>query len=144
MIKPTLPDDLWDEIAALLPRRRRSRKGGRPRCDERTVMEAILFVLRTGLAWERLPASFGCSGMTCWRRVEEFHRKGIWKRLHGIFLNRLHEAGNIDWNRISVDSSSVPAPRGARQPGATQPIEESLASNVILQSMRKDFRSVWS
>jgi transposase len=129
MAKAILADELWSEIAPLLPKHQQSRKGGRPRCDDRIVMEAILFILRTGLPWERLPSSFGCSGMTCWRRVEEFQRKGIWKQLHLIFLTRLHQARRIDWSRVSIDSSSVPAPRGEEQPGPILLIEESLAPN---------------
>jgi transposase len=33
------------------------------------VLNAILFVLTTGIAWQRLPRELGFgSGMTCWRR----------------------------------------------------------------------------
>jgi transposase len=40
-------------------------------------------VLHTGIAWEHLPQELGFgSGMTCWRRLAEWHEAGVWQRLH--------------------------------------------------------------
>jgi hypothetical protein len=48
---------------------RRYRDPGRKRIDDRTVLSGILFVLTTGIAWQRLPRELGFgSGTTCWRR----------------------------------------------------------------------------
>ncbi len=58
-------DELWAVVEPLLPRRRVSRKGGRPRLDDRAVFTGILFVLRSGVPWEMLPKEMGCgSGST--------------------------------------------------------------------------------
>jgi transposase len=49
-------------------RKRRVRHPGRKRIDDRRTLAGILFVLRTGIAWQQLPQEleYG-SGMTCWR-----------------------------------------------------------------------------
>lgn len=73
----------------------------------------ILFVLRSGIPWEMLPMELGCgSGMTCWRRLRDWHDAGVWERLHRVLLDRLGRANAIDWSRAVVDSASVPAKRG--------------------------------
>jgi transposase len=72
MAKELLPDALWLRIAPLIPPSRPEPKGGRPRVSDRAALTGILFVLKTGIPWEYLPAEMGCgSGMTCWRRLRD-------------------------------------------------------------------------
>ena len=81
----------------------------------------ILFVLRSGVPWEMLPAEMGCGcGMSCWRRLRDWQAAGVWARLHQVLLERLHGAGQIDWSRASLDSASVPAKKGALPPARTR------------------------
>src|SRR5688572_25803671 len=77
MAKPLLPDALWANIKPLLPTHAPSPKGGRPRLDDRKALTGILFVLKTGLPWEDLPAEMSCgSGMSCWRRLRRSRQAG--------------------------------------------------------------------
>jgi transposase len=118
MARPLVPDHLWALIEPLLPPRPPRPKGGRPPLDDRRVLAGIIFVLRSGIPWEMLPQEMGCgSGMTCWRRLRDWQQAGIWQRIHELLLAELHAAGKIDWNRASVDSSSVPAPGGGPATG---------------------------
>ena len=113
MPKPLVSDELWAVIAPLLPRRPPKPKGGRPRIDDRAALAGVLFVLKSGIPWEMLPQEMGCgSGMTCWRRLKEWHEAGVWNRLRRTLLDRLGKADEIDWERASLDSASVPAPGG--------------------------------
>lgn len=121
MGKVLVPDELWDLVRPLLPKRppRRSRRhrGGRPPLDDRAALSGILFVLKTGIPWEYLPAEMGCgSGMSCWRRLRDWHRAGVWQKLHEKLLCRLRAAGCIDFSRAVVDSASVRAVFGGRKP----------------------------
>ncbi len=121
MARALLPDDLWTEMAPLLPPPRPRPKGGRPPIDNRAALTGILFVLRSGLPWEMLPAEMGCgSGMSCWRRLRDWQEAGVWARLHQVLLERLHAAGEIDWRRASLDSASVPAKKGGLPPARTR------------------------
>jgi transposase len=108
-------DELWRRVEPLLPRRqRRFRYPGRKRLDDRKALQGILFVLHTGIAWGHLPAQLGFgSGVTCWRRLEEWEQAGVWEKLHALLLGELRAAGEIDWQRAVVDSSHVQAKKGA-------------------------------
>ena len=113
MARPLVPDDLWAAVAPLLPPPRPRPKGGRPPIPDRAALTGILFVLKSGLPWEMLPAEMGCgSGMSCWRRLRDRQEAGVRAALHRALLERLHGVGQLDWSRASIDSASVPAKRG--------------------------------
>ena len=120
MARPILPDALWAVIEPALPATPPRPKGGRPPLTHRQTLTGILFVLRTGIPWEDLPAEMGCgSGMSCWRRLAAWQADGTRGRLHGLLLGRRHDAGRIDWRRAAVDASSVRAVWGGSRPGRT-------------------------
>ena len=136
MAKELLPDALWARIAPLIPPEPPKPKGGRPRVPDRAVLTGILFILRTGTPWELLPQEMGCgSGSTCWRRLRDWQHAGVWQRLERELLNRLGDADRIDWSRASVDSTSVPAKRGAERPGRIRRIAARRARSAILWSI---------
>ena len=114
-----MSDELWELVEPLIPKvERRYRFPGRKRIDDRKVLTGILFVLQTGIPWEYLPQEMGCgSGMTCWRRLQEWQEAGVWQRLHELLLAKLHEADRIDWSRAAIDSSHVRAVGGASKTG---------------------------
>ena len=142
MAKPLVSDELWAVIEPLLPSEPKKLKGGRPRIPNRAVLTGILFVLATGIPWEALPPEMGCgSGMTCWRRLRDWHKAGIWDRLHVLLLDRLSQADQLDWSRASLDAGSVPAPGGAKKPGRIQRIAANRARSAILWSKPKASRS---
>jgi len=79
MGKPLVTDELWEVIEPMLPPEPDKSKGGRPRVEERAALTGILFVLKSGIPWEMLPQEMGCgSGMTCWRRLQEWQAAGVW------------------------------------------------------------------
>ena len=134
MAKPLIDDELWAIIEPLLPgpKPRRFRYPGRKPIDNRQALTGITFVLKTGIGWEDLPREMGCgSGMTCWRRLRDWHAAGVWQRLHEILLAQLHGADQIDWSRAVVDSSSVRALKGGTKPGRTRRIKPSRAVNIM-------------
>ena len=122
---------LWKQLQPLLPQVRSSDKGGRPRLSDELALNGILFVLRTGIAWEDLPQELGFgSGMTCWRRLRDWQAAGAWHRLHLVLLAQLRGAGQLDLSRVSVDGASVPSPRGARTQAPTRRTVASSEANV--------------
>lgn len=120
MAKPLLTDELWSRIEPLLPAAKPRPKGGRPPVPNRAALTGILFVLRTGCSWEYLPPEMGCgSGMTCWRRLRDWHAAGIWRQVWLALLDELGLANEIDWDKVVVDSCSVRALFGGRSPAPT-------------------------
>jgi transposase len=133
MSKRLVSDELWEVVEPLLPEEPPKPKGGRPRLDDRAALSGIIFVLKSGIPWEMLPQEMGCgSGVTCWRRLHEWHEAGVWERLHEVLLNRLGEADRIDWERASLDSASIAAKRGATKPARIRRIRENRARSATL------------
>ena len=138
MAKPILDDTLWLLIEPLLPpaKKRRRRYPGRKPIDNRKALSAILFILKTGLPWEHLPQELGWgSGMTAWRRLYSWQKKGVWQRIHETLLAHLQQADQIDWSRVIVDSSSVRAVHGGKKRALTQPIAANPAANTMWPPM---------
>lgn len=62
MARELVPDALWERVAPLLSVPKKE-KPGRPRADDRAALEAIIFVLKSGILWEMLPTKqFDLSG----------------------------------------------------------------------------------
>ena len=142
MAKELVSDELWEIIEPLLPKEPPKPKGGRPRVDDRAALTGIIFVLKSGIPWEMLPQEMGCgSGVTCWRRLKEWQEAGVWERLHRVLLNRLGEADQIEWERASLDSASVPAKRGVEKPVRIRRIRERRARSATLWSTERASRS---
>ena len=142
MSKELVTDELWELIEPLLPPEPPKPRGGRPRVEDRAALAGIIFVLKSGIPWEMLPQEMGCgSGSTCWRRLRDWEEAGVWEKLHRVLLDRLGEADEIDWERASLDSASVPAKRGARKPARTRRIEVNQARSAILFRTERGSRS---
>jgi putative transposase len=96
-----LSDAQWSLIEGLLPRP--TGRKGRPFSDARTMVEAIVYRYRTGIAWRDLPTVFGP-----WQTVWTWHHRlagdGTWDLVLDQLLAVADTAGRIDWS-ISVDST---------------------------------------
>jgi transposase len=121
-------EQLWQAIQPLLPTPP-PRYGGRPRVDDRAALAGIVYQLRTGIPWRLLPTrQLGCgSPVTCWRRLRDWQRAGVWRHLHQVLLDQLGRDGQLDWSRASLDSLSVRAKRGrANRPEPDRPRQARL------------------
>ncbi len=141
MARPILDDRLWKLIEPLLPvKERRFRHPGRKPLDNRAVLTGILFVLKTGIPWEDLPREMGCgSGMTCWRRLRDWQKAGVWNEIHRVLLRELRGADQIDFSRALVDSDSIRAVFGGRRPGRILRIDGKWAPSTTSSRMPKAF-----
>jgi transposase len=81
---------------------------GHPARDHRTVLSAILWVLRTGAPWRDLPERFG-PWSTAWNRFRRWTASGVWARLLAGLQRAADGAGQIDWATHSVDGTVVRA-----------------------------------
>lgn len=131
MANALLSDQLWNRIEPLLPAPPARPKGGRSRLDYRKVLTGILFVLKTGIQWEHLPQELGYgSGMTCWRRLRDWSVAGVWLSVWAHLHQELGLQDLIDWERALVDSSLVPAKKGALIADPTLVTEAGQAANI--------------
>jgi transposase len=125
-------DELWARIEPLLPKvERRFRYPGRKRLPDRQALQGILFVLHTGMAWRHLPPELGFGGgSTCYRRLDEWQRAGVWERLHELLLAELQRDGLIEWGRAVADGSHVQAKKGAPKRARARLIEPEMARSI--------------
>jgi transposase len=73
----------------------------------------------------------GCgSGMSCWRRLRDWQADGTWDRIHAVLLQRLHDAGKLDWSKCAIDSSSVRAVFGGSIPARAPRTEGRRAAST--------------
>jgi transposase len=140
MARLIVDDEFWELIKPILPAWTPSHRGGRPRTSDRLCLTGILFVLKTGIAWEDFPQEMGCCGMTLWNRMKEWTDAGVWPRLHRLLLDRLRGAELIDFSRVLVDSGTVRAVGGAKRPARTRRIVESPVQNTTSSAMRAAHR----
>jgi transposase len=136
-------DELWARIEPVLPKvERRFRYPGRKRLPDRQALQGILFVLHTGIAWRHLPRELGFGGgSTCYRRLDEWQRAGVWERLHELLLAELQRDGLIEWERAVADGSHVQAKKGAPRRARARLIEPETAPSITSSSTPRGSRS---
>ena len=104
-----LADDPWDLIKNLLPSAKRR---GRPRDDDRRVLNGIFWILNTGAPWRDLPLRYG-NDKTVYHRFSLYRRDGTLDRILDELRLQLDEQGRIDWDLFCVDGSVIRATRAA-------------------------------
>ena len=98
-----MTDAQWAVLAPLLPPQRP--RTGRPARDHRTVLSAILWVLRTGAPWRDLPELFG-PWATAWSRFRRWTAAGVWARVLAALQRDADRAGALAWETHYVDGTN--------------------------------------
>jgi transposase len=111
-----IPDVLWERVQPLLPRVRRSGKGGRPPLPQRQVLDGIFYVLRTGCQWKAAPPEFG-SGSSLNRYFQRWQKRGVFRELWQHALHEYDDEIGINWAWQSIDGSMTKAPLGGKKDG---------------------------
>ncbi|GLW71392.1 transposase [Kitasatospora phosalacinea] len=99
-----LSDAEWAVLSRFLPS---SGTAGRPRSDDRVVLNGIVWKLRTGSAWRDVPERYG-SWQTLYTRFRRWALDGTFSRILKQVQAEKDAAGDIDW-LVSVDSTIVRA-----------------------------------
>jgi putative transposase len=104
MCRQAYPSDLsneeWNMLAPLIPK---ALPGGHPRTtDMREVINAILYLDRTGAQWRALPHDFP-PWSTVWSYFRTWRNDGTWKRMH----TALREAVRVKQGREPTPSAAI-------------------------------------
>jgi transposase len=116
-----LTDAQWDRIKDLLPTHG-------PAADDRSFVDAVLWIARTGAAWRDLPGRFG-NWNSVWRRFSRWAQAGVWARV-------LAAVRDPDLGVLILDSTVIrahPAAAGAekkRTAPAARPRRPSAAAGA--------------
>ena len=125
-----LTDDQWAALAPHLPPQRAAT--GRPAKDHRTVVEGILWRLRTGAPWRDLPDRFG-SWKTVYSRFRRWQRAGVWDRVLAALQAAADARGEVDWSAHFLDGTTIrahPHAAGAKKGAATKPSAARAAASA--------------
>jgi transposase len=108
------PTDLTDAQWALIePHLPPQPAHGRRRRHDRQVLNAILYVMRTGCRWCDLPHDLG-DDSTAHRWFLRWMEDGVWEKIWFALLRSLDERQKLDWAIALLDGSFVPAKKGGR------------------------------
>jgi len=120
-------DALWERIQPLLVIHKVRKKPGRPRSDDRRILNALIWLARTGSQWSAIPAEFGPKS-TVHDRFQEWVESGAFEKAWALLLREYDGLEGIEWTWQAADGCIVKAPLGKRglmamrkQPGATPP-----------------------
>ena len=123
-------DALWERVQPLLFIHKVRKKPGRPRNDDRQILNGLIWMARTGCQWSGIPRRFGPKS-TVHDRFQEWVEAGVFKKTWALLLQEFDGLEGINWTWQAADGCIVKAPLGKRglmarrkRPGATPLTEE--------------------
>lgn len=126
-----------DYLSALLPIGART---GRPRANEREILNSILYVLKTGCQWEDLPHDIAASPKTCHRRLLEYQRRRVWQKIVHLLLQEADRRGYLNFTNADHDARVIKSKKGLRLKSATPANTTFAASSATSSSRRMGIR----
>ena len=98
-----VPDALWSRIEPLIREKDPPKPTGRSRIDPRAALDGIIFRMRTGCQWNRLPKEFG-DDSSIHRTFQRWERVGLFDELWVTLLQECEELGGVDWHWQAADA----------------------------------------
>lgn len=136
-----IPDELWQRLAPVLVIDKLRKKPGRPRANDRRLLEALIYLARTGAQWCALPPEFGPKS-TAYDRFREWVEHGCLQKAWTVLLQEYDQVLGIEWQWQSADGCIIKAPLGKRGPREKLPLQDEilqteakLVANVISSQM---------
>jgi putative transposase len=112
-------DELWARIEPILLEDAPPpppAKGGRPRTDWRQVFNGIIFRMRTGCQWNRLPKQFG-DDSSVHRWFQRWCKNGVMEKVWAVLIEECEELGAVRWEWQSADGAMGKARFGGDEVG---------------------------
>lgn len=113
-----VPKPLWKRVKKLFATPVKKSGPGRPRADDRAVLNGIWYVMWTGCQWKAVHKDwFGVSSSVLHERFQTWQQAGIFARIMKMMVKFYDKRRKIKWKWQSIDSKSVPAPLGGSETG---------------------------
>lgn len=101
-----LTNEQWERVEPLLPPQKP--KTGRPAHEHRTVLNGILWILRTGAPWRDLPERYG-KWTTVYSRFQRWRKKEVWKKVLAELQTLADQQGELNWELHFEDGTIIRA-----------------------------------
>jgi putative transposase len=127
------PPKLWRKFKKHLPKRPKERGLGRPRVNDRNVINGIWHVLWTGCQWKSIPRGwFHVSSSVLHERFQTWREEGLFDKLFMVMVRYYAREQHIAWKFQSIDSKACPAPLGGEETGKNPTDRAKLGSKIHL------------
>ena len=125
-----VPDDLWIEIEPLIEELDPPKATGRKRADARKMLDAIIFRMRSGCQWNRLPKCLG-DDSTIHRTFQRWESSGVFPQVWAVIQAHCDELGGVDWEWQSADAAMGKARLGGMRSDVIRQTEANLEPNAV-------------
>ena len=121
-----VPDELWKRFEGILLEQYPLAATGRPRADLRWVLNGVIFRMRSGCQWNRLPERYG-DDATVHRWFQRWVTDGVLEKLWALLLGECEELGAVDWRWQAADGCMGKARFGGEKRAPTPLTEPNRA-----------------
>ena len=114
---PTLwevDDELWERIAPMLVIHKPRKKAGRPRQNDRAILNALIWMERSGAQWGQLPRPTFPAKSTVNDRLHEWVEHGNLERVWALLLSEYDDRFGLAWTWQAADGCIIKAPLGKK------------------------------
>lgn len=128
-----MPGKLWKLLKKHLPKEPKIRKRGRPRVNNRDVLDGIWHILWTGSQWKSIEKEwFNVSSSVLHERFQTWQTQGLFEKLFKKMVKYYARECKIGWKWQSIDSMMSPSPLGGSQTGKNPTDRGKLGSKIHL------------
>jgi len=135
-----MPDEMWERLEPYLAHLYPPAPTGRPRIDFREALNGIIFRLRTGCQWNRLPKIFG-DDSSVHRWLQRWVGDGVFEVLWAIMIEECEALDGVDWEQQAADGCLGKSRLDGEKRGETRRIEASKGPRKALSSRATVVRS---
>src|SRR3954447_16006878 len=121
-----VPEQLWEKIEPILKAHDPPKNTGRPRIDQRATLDAVIFRMRSGCQWNRLPKEYP-DDSSVHRTFQRWVKLGIFDRVWAMVQEACEDLGGCDWEWQAADTSMGKARMGGTSSARTRLTAPSLA-----------------
>jgi putative transposase len=122
-------DELWERVEKVLEEHDPPADYGPDRIDQRAAFDGVIYRLRSGVQWNRLPACYG-DDSSVHRTFQRWVKRGVMHRLWAELVRDCAELGGVDWQWQSADCALGKARHGGIRSATIRRIGPKVAASV--------------
>lgn len=113
-------DVLWERVEKVLEEHDPPARFGPARIDQRNALDAVIYRMRSGVQWNRLPKEYG-DDSSIHRTFQRWVKRGVIGRIWAVLVEGCEELAGVDWEWQSFDCALGKARHGGIRSERTQP-----------------------